>query len=195
MRKIVACGSAVIAVNLARQFCRDREMARLNRATMDVNLGGDVFHFADASDMNLVRRFRGYEFNAIEFQGDVPEDVQCFLRSLVRPLGVAAAPTASSNGTTPRVSTAEKAGSQPPVDASDSSTSPAQTSARETARARALDGWLVLRELLGYVEDGSGKTVTISQDDATKTWCVAVGRRTFYHEDSLYLALCKARHG
>lgn len=32
-----------------------------------------------------------------------------------------------------------------------------------------------LRELCGHVEDGSSQPITISQDDATKDWCVTFG--------------------
>jgi len=54
--------------------------------------------------------------------------------------------------------------------------------------------WTILRALLGYVEDGSHDTVTISQDDATKTWAVRVGKYT-YCADSLDQALTNARAG
>lgn len=37
-----------------------------------------------------------------------------------------------------------------------------------------------LRELCGYVEDGSSTSVTISQDDATREWCVRVGKIAYY---------------
>ncbi len=37
-----------------------------------------------------------------------------------------------------------------------------------------------LRELLGYVEDGSSEVVHIVQDDATKDWIVRVGKQTYY---------------
>lgn len=43
-----------------------------------------------------------------------------------------------------------------------------------------LDG---LRNLCGYVENGSDTKVCIHQDDATKTWVVTIGRHyelTFY---------------
>ena len=34
-----------------------------------------------------------------------------------------------------------------------------------------------LRELCGYVEDGSDTSVTIGQDDATKDWVLHIGNR------------------
>ncbi len=33
-----------------------------------------------------------------------------------------------------------------------------------------------IKEMCGYVENGSNESVTISQDDATKHWCCSVGR-------------------
>ena len=40
-----------------------------------------------------------------------------------------------------------------------------------------------LRILLGWVENGTNQTVEISQDDATKSWCVTVksGKYTSTH--------------
>lgn len=37
-----------------------------------------------------------------------------------------------------------------------------------------------LRDLCGYVEDGSSEVLRISQDDATKTWVVSIGKKSFY---------------
>lgn len=37
-----------------------------------------------------------------------------------------------------------------------------------------------LRKLLGYVQNGSSTTVTLSQDDATSDYCVTVGKKTYY---------------
>ncbi len=51
-----------------------------------------------------------------------------------------------------------------------------------------------LEEACGYVEDGSHTTVTISQDDATRSWVVKVGRRSFYG-NSLREALKTAGEG
>jgi hypothetical protein len=45
-----------------------------------------------------------------------------------------------------------------------------------------------LRKCLGYVENGTATSVTISQDDATKTYCVYVGKNK-YHGDTLTEAL------
>lgn len=54
-----------------------------------------------------------------------------------------------------------------------------------------LDG---LRNLCGYVENGSDTKVAIYQDDATKTWTVSVGMRKFknYHGESMSQALIEA---
>lgn len=41
---------------------------------------------------------------------------------------------------------------------------------------RRLDG---LRELCGYVEDGSCQFVSIGQDDASRAWCVSIGRKHY----------------
>lgn len=45
-----------------------------------------------------------------------------------------------------------------------------------------------LRRLCGYVENGSDTTVKIYQDDATRSWCVDVGRR-WYHGPTMLDAL------
>lgn len=37
-----------------------------------------------------------------------------------------------------------------------------------------------VEKLCGYVGDGSHVTVKLSQDDATRYWCVQVERRSFY---------------
>lgn len=42
--------------------------------------------------------------------------------------------------------------------------------------------WRILRELLGYIEDGSSSVVVICQDDATREWCVTVGSVTNYSQ-------------
>lgn len=49
-----------------------------------------------------------------------------------------------------------------------------------------------LRELAGYVEDGSCETVSIGQDDATKEWIVRVGRR-WWHASSFTGAIDAAK--
>jgi hypothetical protein len=50
-----------------------------------------------------------------------------------------------------------------------------------------------LRRLCGYVEDGSNTVVTISQDDATRTWCVrtghALGTQRDYYGDTFEAAI------
>ena len=46
-------------------------------------------------------------------------------------------------------------------------------------KAILLDG---LRALCGYVENGTDSTVKIYQDDATKNWCVMVGKRGYYND-------------
>lgn len=50
--------------------------------------------------------------------------------------------------------------------------------------------WLLLRELLGYVANGTSESVTICQDDATNGWGLRVGKRAFYAEslDGVLLA-------
>lgn len=37
-----------------------------------------------------------------------------------------------------------------------------------------------LRKLMGYVQDGSHITVELYQDDATYTYCITVGKVTYY---------------
>lgn len=36
-----------------------------------------------------------------------------------------------------------------------------------------------LRELAGYIENGTDTTVTFFQDDATRSWVVKVGNKSF----------------
>jgi len=48
-----------------------------------------------------------------------------------------------------------------------------------------------LRELLGYVENGTDTTVTLFQDDATRNFMVKVGSRSFYGS-SLQAAIDRA---
>ena len=48
--------------------------------------------------------------------------------------------------------------------------------AEEISRKR-IEG---LRKLLGYVENGTSDTLTISQDDATYSYIVRVGKRSVY---------------
>lgn len=43
-----------------------------------------------------------------------------------------------------------------------------------------------LRNLCGFVENGTSDVVIISQDDATKDWCVTVGRMTAYTRSKTY---------
>jgi len=54
--------------------------------------------------------------------------------------------------------------------------------------------WQLLREMLGYSQDGSAVAVTISQDDATGGWSVRRGVRTFFG-DTLDSALKAAADG
>lgn len=56
-----------------------------------------------------------------------------------------------------------------------------------------------VRQLMGYVEDGSDQIVSLFQDDATRSYFVSVGilhRRRSYHDDhSLHEAINKALRG
>lgn len=45
---------------------------------------------------------------------------------------------------------------------------------RNSARLRSL------RRLCGYIEDGSSQSVTIGQDDATKTWVLRAGNASYW---------------
>ncbi len=52
-----------------------------------------------------------------------------------------------------------------------------------------------LRELCGYVEDGSSEVVLFFQDDATRDWCIKVGsgkNQKCYYAPSFRAALDKA---
>lgn len=48
-----------------------------------------------------------------------------------------------------------------------------------------------LRALMGYVQNGTGQTVRIFQDDATNTYHVSAGDKTYWGE-SLKIAIGKA---
>lgn len=50
-----------------------------------------------------------------------------------------------------------------------------------------------LRELCGYLQDGSDTVVHVFQDDATRTWVVKVGEHQHHFGDSLGQALDAAR--
>lgn len=55
----------------------------------------------------------------------------------------------------------------------------------EQLKVKALDN---LKRCLGYVENGTETTVTIYQDDATRSYIVRVGNRQYWGE-SLFQAL------
>lgn len=46
-----------------------------------------------------------------------------------------------------------------------------------------------IRELCGYVEDGSSQSLTITQDDATRTWIIKGGKKEISCGDSLAQAI------
>lgn len=58
--------------------------------------------------------------------------------------------------------------------------------AKMVAVKRRLEG---VRELCGAVEDGSCQTVSIGQDDATRSWIVSVGGKFFAHAPTFDAAL------
>lgn len=135
MRRLVACGSYALAQSLCRQFWQERPNERVcHWSLLEVRVGEDVHHFAPAGEMALVQRFAGYEFNVLEIQGEVPEDVRCFLRTRVRPWAASAAPTATGAATTSPTSPAGRTASEQPAAAPASSTSRAPTSARWPSR-------------------------------------------------------------
>lgn len=55
----------------------------------------------------------------------------------------------------------------------------------------AINAYYNLRNCLGYIENGTNDTVTIFQDDATRTFHVRVGNRSYWG-NSLIDALNKA---
>ena len=70
----------------------------------------------------------------------------------------------------------------------------AGASALKSAQGR-IEG---LRRLCGYVENGTGDSVTICQDDATREWVIRVGsspRAPFFHGASMVAALDAAIAG
>lgn len=48
-----------------------------------------------------------------------------------------------------------------------------------------------INEMIGYVENGTSEVLTIFQDDATMTYWVKIGRRSYHHR-SLLCALQQA---
>jgi hypothetical protein len=52
-----------------------------------------------------------------------------------------------------------------------------------------------LRELCGYVEDGSDTKVTLLQDDATRTWFCGVGQHSYFSENGFIAAIDAAIEG
>lgn len=54
--------------------------------------------------------------------------------------------------------------------------------------------WRQLKRLCGYVQDGSDTTVSLAQDDATRSYLIQVGKTT-YHGTSFEEALAKAMEG
>lgn len=65
-----------------------------------------------------------------------------------------------------------------------------QDELRSNDRVRRLNEHAAIVNLLGHVEDGSDQTVTIFQDDATKTWSVKAGH-VYQYGDTLAEALRK----
>jgi len=55
------------------------------------------------------------------------------------------------------------------------------------------DEYTIIRELMGHIEDGSNESVTLSQDESTKTYDVRVGDHTYWGL-TLLDALVKARN-
>lgn len=54
-----------------------------------------------------------------------------------------------------------------------------------------------LRNLIGYVENGTDTTLTIMQDDATRTFSCRIGPKTYVHAQSFRECLIEAinKHG
>lgn len=65
-----------------------------------------------------------------------------------------------------------------------------QKQVNDPERVRRLNEQAAIVNLLGHVEDGSDQTVTIFQDDATKTWSVKAGH-IYQYGDTLAEALRK----
>lgn len=59
----------------------------------------------------------------------------------------------------------------------------------------------MLRKMCGYIEDGSGDSVTICQDECTRTWCLTIGHDSIsrkakrYYGDSFDAAIDAAIKG
>ncbi len=49
----------------------------------------------------------------------------------------------------------------------------------DEAREREQSKWKQLKELCGHLQDGSQETVTLMQDDATRTICIKIGKQYF----------------
>lgn len=66
--------------------------------------------------------------------------------------------------------------------------------ANEILELRAkLEAFDALRELCGYVGDGSQTRVTIDQDDATRAWSIQVGKKSWVYGNTLALAIKAAK--
>lgn len=62
----------------------------------------------------------------------------------------------------------------------------------EAAKPQPPDPLKVIRELAGYVEDGSSQAVVIGQDDATKDWLIHAGKQWWTFGQSLVEVFQKA---
>lgn len=61
--------------------------------------------------------------------------------------------------------------------------------------ARTADAMVRLRELCGFVENGTGRAVTVSQDDASKEWCVSLAHGPMFYGATLVEAIENAERG
>jgi hypothetical protein len=52
-----------------------------------------------------------------------------------------------------------------------------------------------IRDLMGYVEDGSHQTVRLFQDDASREYFVGLGAKSAYHGRTLPIAIENAKEG
>lgn len=69
----------------------------------------------------------------------------------------------------------------------------AQAEIATAVEKREAENYRDIRELMGYVEDGSHQTVRLFQDDATREYFVGMGAKSAYHGRTLPAAIERAK--
>ncbi len=71
----------------------------------------------------------------------------------------------------------------------------AQVETATIVEKREAENFRDIRELMGYVEDGSSQTVRLFQDDASREYFVGLGAKSAYHGRTLPIAIEQAKEG